>query len=233
MTAVQIRVPQDAAPDRQRGTHAAPRAWVLPGIVCAVLFALDLYGVESGASVHADRSLDLMVHGWFGHPTFGAFGIISALGGAALHAVVLTLIVAALVFHNRWRHAVVFLSAVLGGELLNLVAKDLIARPRPHLFAGALSASGYSFPSGHAMGSMVFFGALIQLSWALTQRRAVFAVVAAVSVLLTGLIGLSRVVLGVHYPTDVAAGYALGLAWLTCVFLAASREHRFPGEAST
>lgn len=101
----------------------------------------------------------------------------------------------------RW-----LLATVLAGTLLNLALKQVFAAPRPDLLPHLDIVNSYSFPSGHAAGNMIFFGALALLA----QLRAGYALAAAMIVL----IGVSRVWLGVHWPSDVLAGWIEGLGWL-------------------
>ncbi|WP_426490738.1 phosphatase PAP2 family protein [Hymenobacter sp. 102] len=112
---------------------------------------------------------------------------------------------------HRWYSLLVPVVA-LGSITLNLVLKQLYNRPRPLL--PLTSASGLSFPSGHAMISASFYGLLIYLVWT-NVRRPVwrYGVVVALSLLIL-LIGLTRVYLRVHYATDVLAGFTAGLGWL-------------------
>jgi undecaprenyl-diphosphatase len=97
---------------------------------------------------------------------------------------------------------------------MDTILKDVVRRPRPHLFPGAEHAAGYSFPSGHAMDSIAFFAVLVYMIWHLTCHRDVTVAALAVVGVLTALVGLARVVLGVHYPSDVVGGYLGGIAWV-------------------
>ena len=90
--------------------------------------------------------------------------------------------------------------------------KQIYHRPRPLL--PLVSASGLSFPSGHAMISASFYGLLIYLAWTNVRRPALRYALVAVLAGLILLIGLTRVYLRVHYATDVLAGFTAGLAWL-------------------
>ncbi|RSK48242.1 phosphatase PAP2 family protein [Hymenobacter rigui] len=112
---------------------------------------------------------------------------------------------------HRWYSLLVPVVA-LGSITLNLVLKQLYNRPRPLL--PLVSASGLSFPSGHAMISASFYGLLIYLVWTNVRRPAWRYGVAAALSLLILLIGLTRVYLRVHYATDVLAGFTAGLGWL-------------------
>jgi undecaprenyl-diphosphatase len=112
---------------------------------------------------------------------------------------------------------VVFAVAALGAEALDQIMKLLFYRPRPEPFFGLASPVTHSFPSGHAMVSCCFFGVLAAILAArqpsLLKRIAIFAAAA----LLVALMGFSRVYLGLHYPTDVLAGYAAAVVWLAVV----------------
>ena len=138
---------------------------------------------------------------------------LTALGGVAA----LTLIVlftASYLMLVRKRHAALFLLvAVLGGLALSNSLKVLFGRVRPDLVPGAPVELSASFPSGHAMLSAVIYltlGALLTRVEADPRTRSFFV---AVAVTLTLLVGSSRVWLGVHWPTDVLAGWCLGAAW--------------------
>lgn len=146
---------------------------------------------------------------------------ITALGGYT----VLTLLVAAVLGHQligrHYHAALLVLAATVGGTLLSVLLKDLYARPRPDLVPHLTRVSTSSFPSGHAMLSAVVYltlGALVARLVAGWWAKVYFVGVAA---LLALLVGASRVYLGVHYPTDVAAGWAAGVGWAVLCWLAA------------
>ncbi|MCQ6267022.1 phosphatase PAP2 family protein [Fictibacillus sp. WQ 8-8] len=113
---------------------------------------------------------------------------------------------------NLWG-MVFFLLAVGGGGLLNLLLKNAFQRKRPNADP-LVEALGFSFPSGHAMGSMVYYGFLGYLvvrSKRKPLKKAGWTLLFAVAII--G-IGISRIYLGVHYPSDIIAGYSAGLVWL-------------------
>lgn len=154
---------------------------------------------------------------------------ISALG----HGLVLTTVVVGaagyLVFHRRWRAALTIAGVAAGGTILDVVLKSMADRPRPTVVPHLTEVITSSFPSGHALLSAVIYlsvGMIIAQS-SRSLRSAFFAIGSAV--LLTLLIGISRVFLGVHHPTDVLAGWAAGVAWiLVCVGLEESCRRRHP-----
>lgn len=138
--------------------------------------------------------------------------------------VVLAVVVAAAAAYTWSRHlprlAIFLVATSMGGGLVNLALKVLVDRPRPVVDHPVLTAFGKSFPSGHSLGSTVVFGALLVVFLPVVSRKVRSVTVGAV-VLLVLAIGSSRMLLGVHFMSDVAGGYALGLAWLaaaTAVF---------------
>ena len=107
-----------------------------------------------------------------------------------------------------------FVVAVLGAALLNGVMKFAFHRPRPELWPRLIQESGASFPSGHSMYSAAFVTALILLAWNSRFRWLALTL----GTLFTLIVGWSRVDLGVHYPTDVLAGWLTGVAWVLGVY---------------
>lgn len=146
---------------------------------------------------------------------------LTALGSTT----VLTLITAAVVgflIMDRKRGAALFvLAAVAGGGLLSYLLKIGFDRPRPDLVAHLVDVHTLSFPSGHAMGAAVTYLTLGALIVRTERKRPLKAYVLTVAVTLTLLIGLSRLYLGVHWPTDVLAGWCAGSAWALICWLAA------------
>jgi len=121
----------------------------------------------------------------------------------------------ALLSSGRRGDALFFALAVGGAAGLNVVAKLLFQRARPTLWPALLPETNYSFPSGHAMGSLAVVAALVALTWATRWRWPVLAL----GGLFVAAVGLSRVYLGVHYPSDILAGWCASLAWVTGVRL--------------
>lgn len=126
--------------------------------------------------------------------------------------------VLAFVFKRRW-DAISLAIALIGSSLFNEVMKHLIQRARP-AWEHWVHASGYSFPSGHSMVSMSFYGMLGYIIWLhLKEQGKPAAYVLVLTLLLIICIGLSRIYLGVHFVTDVLAGYAAGAVWLlACIY---------------
>jgi membrane-associated phospholipid phosphatase len=104
--------------------------------------------------------------------------------------------------------------------LLNSLLKLLFARPRPNVFPPLMAETSYSFPSGHTMSAVAVYGLLALLLW----QRGQYAW-ALLPGLWVPLVALSRVYLGVHYPSDVLASLALGTIWLVIVWFTQTRQH--------
>jgi membrane-associated phospholipid phosphatase len=123
---------------------------------------------------------------------------------------------------RKYREAMFAAIALGGSALLNIGAKLAFARERPSLWESIAPETSYSFPSGHAMGSMTLACVLFLLAWNTRWRWPV----AALMVPFVVLVGLSRVYLGVHYPSDILAGWAVAMAWVAGVYLILFRSRR-------
>lgn len=194
--------------------------WLAAGLAFSafVLWAFaDLADeVVEGDSRRIDRAMLLWIHstfpGWFEEP----MRIVTALG---YYWVVLPLLaLVALLFYRRgWRLSAILLCvSAVGSFLLTTMFKSVFERARPELFDSGYHASFYSFPSGHATVAVGFYGMLTLILAYRLRGFARWAVVLS-GVLVVLLIGFSRLYLGVHYPTDVLAGYLSALLWLVCV----------------
>ncbi len=118
-------------------------------------------------------------------------------------------LVAALAWRRRFRESI-FAAAALGGSaLLNLATKQFFARERPSLWESISPEASFSFPSGHAMGSMTLAAVLVLLAWHTRWRWPTLGAMA----FLVAMVGLSRIYLGVHYPSDILAGWTAALVW--------------------
>jgi undecaprenyl-diphosphatase len=143
------------------------------------------------------------------------FLFFSAIGyeyGVVPVDIVLVLGLALRRFHRESVFAAV---ACIGSALLNVAAKAAYARARPSLWESIAPETNYSFPSGHAMGSMTLALVLVLLAWRTRWRWPVLAAMAAC----VPMVGLSRVYLGVHWPSDILAGWAAATAWTVGAYL--------------
>ncbi|WEG73254.1 phosphatase PAP2 family protein [Vagococcus intermedius] len=135
--------------------------------------------------------------------------------GSVLPLSLLTLLSSILLLYNKRRIESIWLiiNAALVAGLGNYAIKYIFMRPRPDL-EQLTPVTHYSFPSGHAMGSLLFYGTMIVLTQLLIKNKPIKYTIQLFLGLLILLIGISRVYLGVHFPTDIIGGYLLGLAWL-------------------
>jgi len=139
----------------------------------------------------------------------GSVGVLAALAGLSV----------LIMFWQKKRWEAVFLVLALGGGLLfNLLLKELFRRERPDMHR-LIEEGGYSFPSGHSMASFLFYGMIAVFLYLFVVSRVAKFWIVFLAVLIIFGVGISRIYLGVHYPSDVLAGYAAGGAWLVLCLL--------------
>ena len=147
------------------------------------------------------------------------FSAITALGSAIFISLSTASLGIWFTIKKDWSKLVFFISAVGGSALLNFVLKNIFQRPRPEFPQAFTIESGFSFPSGHAMISFVFYGAITFLIFSSLKTKWNKVLAACIFLLLTTFIGISRLYIGVHYLTDVVAGWAAGGLWLSICIL--------------
>ena len=143
--------------------------------------------------------------------------VITNIGNPSVLLVASLLLAAILLWRKRRAETVTLAIAAIGALGLNVVLKDLFARSRPELWQRTVEVNFYSFPSGHAMMSVVVFGIIGYLLATHVPRWRI--AIATSTVLLVCAIGFSRLYFGVHWPTDIVAGYAAGTVWLVACIL--------------
>ena len=165
---------------------------------------------------------DAYVRGWVhahSNPTLTSFMRLMSLFGSPAFSVAFSIIAFLILLRvAHWpREALLFLVAVTGGLVLDEVLKVEFHRARPPSYFGTPDPASYSFPSGHALFSVCLWGSLALFAGQRVRGTAVRAAIFAGAVLLAGLIGYSRIYLGVHFPSDVIAGYAAATVWVATV----------------
>ncbi len=138
------------------------------------------------------------------------FLAVTHLGGTIGVIVITVIALTILLVRRHYRHATIVAAAVAGATIINLVLKALFERSRPDLWEQFVTETSYSFPSGHAMLSSVLAFAAIAVFWRTKWRIAV--IIGATLFMM--LVGFSRLYLGVHYPTDILAGWFVSGAWV-------------------
>jgi undecaprenyl-diphosphatase len=195
-------------------------AWLAAGLAFSafVIWAFTELAdvVIEGQSRAFDRAVLLWIHTTFPSWLEGPMRFVTGLG--YYWFVVLLLVVVVPLFYQRgWRlSAILLLISTAGSAVLTTVLKSVFQRTRPELFDSGYHASFYSFPSGHATVAVGLYGMLTLVLAYQLRGTARWAVVVS-GILVVLLIGFSRLYLGVHYPTDIVAGYLAALLWLVCV----------------
>lgn len=138
---------------------------------------------------------------------------VTALGSGFVLGLGVFAIVGFLALQGMWRTAVYVLIASVGGWMLNGWLKDIFQRPRPDVVPHLREVLSLSFPSGHAMTSAAVYLTLGAMLMRITERRVTKIYCMASAMVLTVLVGSTRVYLGVHYPSDVLAGWIAGMSW--------------------
>lgn len=210
-----------ARAESREGTaeKAGTRAEVLTVITSALIFWLDAVAVKRGWTASADRTFELAIHVHGSAAWHGAMQAASNLG--QLGPVAAAGVGIAAVAYRRWSTPLAALpvAAPVVSSLLEGLLKLAFQRPRPHLWAAAAAAPGYSFPSGHATSSMAFAAACSYVA-SKTMRGRTAALMTAAFLLFALVVGFSRVYLGVHWPSDIIGGYCVAVGSTSVLALA-------------
>ena len=194
-------------------------------LALALLFlaiASAVAGQPPGELARFDAGLAESLRAQLPPPVLRAIAAVTHLGDLWWVAPAAAVVAAILLLRRHGQLAGMWTLALLGIMPINGSLKALFQRVRPLHDHGFVTEPGWSFPSGHAFGSIVFYGMLAYVLLRLLPQRFHRAVIAA-AVLLVGMVGISRILLQVHYFSDVMAGYAIGAAWLVLCIGAA--EH--------
>ncbi|CAM2883326.1 phosphatase PAP2 family protein [Rariglobus hedericola] len=148
---------------------------------------------------------------------------VSAVGGAVVVITLSLLVIGYLAMRRQWGRVALIAGTVAGGYVLSNVLKMSFDRARPDIVPHLSQVHSASFPSGHSMLSSLVYLTLGALLAQASDRRREKIYFVSVAFFLTFMIGLSRVFLGVHYPTDVLAGWSAGTAWAVACWLVAAR----------
>lgn len=194
---------------------------LLLGLALAVMALLLFAGladeVLEGDTRRFDDAVRLAIHRSASPPLTTLTRVVTSLGSVWFLTLVGLCVVLGFLKAGRRRAALLFAITMAGATLLNVVLKLSFRRTRPAPFFDTPLPSSYSFPSGHALASFCFYGALAAIVTARIRSRRWRAVVWTLAALLVVPIGFSRVYLGVHYPSDVLAGYAAATVWVAVV----------------
>ena len=192
--------------------------------LAAALGAVFLFGwladeIFEGETLRFDETVRNAVHQTATPALTELMKIFSFLGSTAFLVGLALVVVAALYYWKHKRAVVLFLITMLGETILLTALKASFRRARPEPFFDYALPASFSFPSGHSLSSFCFYGVLAWLVTARMKNQKLKILVWTLAAVLVLLIGLSRVYLGVHYPSDVLAGYAAGLIWVVSIGL--------------
>ena len=178
-----------------------------------VLFAYIADEVVEGETLHRDEKLLLLIN-HFATPVLNQCMLFITTLGDVTSILLATIVIGAyLLRRKKWQALTQLGFGIAGAAILNILLKLLFERQRPQLWDLLIHESTYSFPSGHAMLTSTLGLTIILLAWHTKWRWWVVGVV----VLYVILVGFSRLYLGVHYPTDILAGWCIGSAWVIAV----------------
>ena len=213
--------------DKKRNGTAA-RAVVCAGSL-AVFFVI-LFLMKSGKAAAFDDAVRFFFYDIRSGALTSAAKAITYLGN--WQSVTVLCIILLIIKPTRVKYGVPVSAGAIFVTILNKIIKNLVQRGRPDQMHHLISQGGYSFSSGHSITSMFVFGILIYLVRVNMQNRTAANVLTVILAVPMVCIGLSRIYLGVHYPTDVLAGWALGLAVMMVVIEIADRFRRRSHEPS-
>lgn len=184
-------------------------------VACLVVLGSIAEGVRAQEVFALDTWATPFLHGIASPGMDTLMNLLTDLGSILVVPVVFVLAEAWLLWRRRFRGGLFLLVAMTGSLVLQGTMKLFFARPRPQLpYAHVLP--DYSFPSGHTMNAVIFYGGVALLLWSIYGRRTGWVAVAIATIIAVG-VGTSRIYLGYHYLTDVVGGILAGLAWLVVV----------------
>ncbi|HZK46749.1 MAG TPA: phosphatase PAP2 family protein [Atopostipes sp.] len=212
--------------DRKKDESALRNVFLTIAIISLIIFLIVAYmGYNDWPEItKLDNQIGSVFHNLRTQSRTSIAIAITRIANFSGQVVLATVITFALILFKKWRTGLWFgLMALLGAGVINGVVKSIFHRARPTDIEHLIEQGGYAFPSGHSMGSMIIFGSLLFILYRYINSRKSYWPVGKVLLSLTlGLlilmIGLSRIYLGVHFPTDVIGGFALGLSWISFNF---------------
>ncbi len=166
-----------------------------------------------GMFASLDNSILQFIYGARGPMLTKVFLALTFLGGAPVILPITVLLAIVLFYKKEFAYFLLFMGTMFGGAAFAFLLKILVHRARPSFFP-LVSEDSFSFPSGHATLSIAFFGLIAYLATGAVKTRTARINIFFIWLFLVFGIGLSRLYLGVHYPTDILAGYLTGFLWL-------------------
>ena len=213
--------PQVTGPEETPKPTPLFEAAILSSLGAAVL-ALFLFAWLGNEMLQGDtQHFDQMIREWMHrYASQGMTSVMNAISLLGYNILIVELAIALAIFAwLRWRRALLWLAVAMTGSLvLDLTLKYIYHRTRPTAYFG-MAPHSYSFPSGHALCSFCFYGVMAGLLSARIKSLAWRLLIWVAAVALVIAIGVSRIYLGVHYPSDVVAGYLAATVWVGTVIV--------------
>jgi undecaprenyl-diphosphatase len=227
-----LEVPDNAA--NQRNLSGVLRSWrtlvisLASSVVLLILFASLSEEVFEGEMKTFDTAVRLKVHEYFSPQMTTFMQVMTFFGSIGFLFALFLALTTFWIVAKKYRSAAWLAMAAGGSVILDVSLKLSFHRLRPTPFVGRVPMS-YSFPSGHALSSFCFYGVLAGLVCARIRSPILRKLIWSTAALLVLAIGISRIYLGVHYPTDVVAGYVAAATWVSALLLAlySKREVEF------
>lgn len=230
----QHHLPAETVRLPSRGYGINRRKALIVSAICWAGFAILVWLVVTGRTGGFDQ-MGLLAARREGDLSFAGTHLMleivrdtTALGGVFLRNLFAIGAVVALLFLQLRREAVLFAMTVAGGWIANSALKGIVGRERPQIVPHLMEAGGESFPSGHSFNAAVVYIAMALAFAAMSSRHSVRYTIVGAAMVLSAMIAWSRVMLGVHFPSDVTAGWLGGAGW---AFLAAALLYK-PAKAA-
>ncbi|MBY0121119.1 phosphatase PAP2 family protein [Bacillus sp. S/N-304-OC-R1] len=183
-------------------------------IIAIIIFLYFFFPVKAGETLQFDRVITDYITSIFKESSYSFFKLFNIIGSTKGIGVISLIVIAFLWKRNRdYMGIAIFAFAMAFGDLLNIWVKNYVGRPRPseeHL----VHVKSLSFPSGHAMMGIILYILIAYFIMAGLKSKGLKWLTVILAVIMILLMGISRIVLQVHYPSDIAAGFSLGLVWV-------------------
>ena len=204
-------------------------------IFCLILFFMLAFAVYFNFTLKFDQSflIELRQNNNLSVPLYSSWLLpvmkgITYLGNANSITFITAFITLYLIIKKEYKLAGIILTAIIGGSLLDLLLKSAFARTRPLIVPHLVEAEYYSFPSGHAFISSVLYPAACLIFIKFTKNKILKRIILPGTVIIILLIGFSRLYLGVHYPSDVLGGWAIGISWSSFWWILSEKITKYP-----